>query len=198
MYADGPIGDWRLVADDEVRADYVRRTEAETARDATRDPLAAPIGMTMRMRLQTNDALLAGLKARGLTGDALRSSFLERARDDLFASSILAHEGRHAIDHKEGIKDSTELEFNAKLSEVAFAPAPRRAVISGILVNLDPSSPHGKANRRIFKGLSEWMHTHASAIAGFDVSKPPLAQFDKLTDDQMRAAFRSMDTLAQR
>jgi hypothetical protein len=42
------------------------------------------------------------------------------------------------------------------------------------------------------------MRAHASAIAGFDVAKPTLAQFDKLTDDQMRAALRSMDTLAQR
>jgi hypothetical protein len=198
MYADDPIGDWRLVSDAEVRAEYERDAARETQRDATRDPLTAPIGMTMRMHMQTNDALLAELKAKGLTGDALRSAFLERARDDLFASSILAHEGRHAIDHKEGITDSAELEFNAKLSEVAFAPSPRRAVISGILVNLDPSSPHGKANRRIFKGLSEWMRAHAGEIARLDASKPLLAQFDKLTDDQMRAAFRSMDALARK
>jgi hypothetical protein len=186
------------VSDAEVRAEYERDAARETQRDTTRDPLTAPIGMTMRMRMQTNDALLAELKAKGLAGDALRSAFLGRARDDLFASSILAHEGRHAIDHKEGIKDSAELEFNAKLSEVAFAPSPRRAVISGILVNLDPSSPHGKANRRIFKGLSEWMHTHAGEIAGLDTSKPLLAQFDKLTDEHMRAAFRSMDPLARK
>jgi hypothetical protein len=198
MYADGPIGDWRLVNDAEVRADYERETARETERDAARDPLTAPIGMTRRMRMQANDALLAELKAKGLTGDALRSAFLARAGDDLFASSILAHEGRHAIDHTLGIKDSTELEFNAKLSEAAFAPAPRRAVISGTFVNLDPASPHGKANRRIFEGVSAWMRTHASEIGGLDVSKPLLAQFDKLTDDQIRAAFRSMDPLARK
>jgi hypothetical protein len=197
MYADDPIGEWRLVSDAEIRAEYERETARETGRDASRDPLSAPIGMTMRMRMQTNDALLAELKAKGPTGDALRSAFIERARDDLFASSILAHEGRHAIDAKEGIKDSAELEFNAKLSEAAFAPAPRRAVISGIFVNLDPSSSHGKANHRIFKGLTEWMRTHAHQIAGLDVSKPLLAQFDKLTDDQIRTVFRSMDHLAR-
>jgi hypothetical protein len=198
MYADDPIGDWRLVNDAEVRADYERDTARETERDAARDPLTAPIGMTRRMRMQANDALLAELKTKGLTGDALRSAFLARAGADLFASSILAHEGRHAIDHTLGIKDSAELEFNAKLSEAVFAPAPRRAVISGTFVNLDPSSPHGKANRRIFEGLSAWMRTHAGEIAGLDVSKPLLAQFDRLTDEQIRAAFRSMDPLARK
>jgi hypothetical protein len=197
MYADDPIGEWRLVSDAEVRGEFQRELARETERDAARDPLTVPIGMTMRLRLQANDALLAELNAKGLTGDALRSAFIQRAGDDLFASSILAHEGRHAIDQKEGIKDSTELEFNAKLSEIAFAPSPRRSVISGTLVNLDPSSSHGKANRRIVQGLTDWMRTHAREIAGLDASKPLLPQFDKLTDEQMRTAFRSMDKLAR-
>jgi len=42
------------------------------------------------------------------------------------------------------------------------------------------------------------MRTHASEIAGLDVSKPLLAQFDKLTDEQICAAFRSMDPLARK
>jgi hypothetical protein len=196
MYADDPIAEWRIVADPETRAEREREMRDETKRDETRDPLTAPLGTRLRLRMQANDALLAELKAKGLSGDDLRLAFIDRVREDTFASSILAHEGRHAIDRKEGVKDNTELEFNAKLSEVAFAPSPRRAVTSGILVNIDSSSSHGKANRRIFEGLTKWMHDHASAIAGLDTSKPLLAQFDKLTDEQMRTAFRSMDRLA--
>lgn len=197
MYADGPIGDWRVATDAEVRAERERELADETKRDEARDPLTAPRGTAMRLRLQADDALLAELKAKGLTGDALRSAFLDRVRDDVFNSSILAHEGRHAIDAKEGIKDAAQLEYDAKLSEVAFAPSPRRAVIGGILVNLDASSPHGKANRRIFEGVTAWMKGHAAGIAGLDASKPLLAQLDKLTDDQLRAAFRSLDPLAK-
>jgi hypothetical protein len=47
-------------------------TARETQHDAARDPLTAPIGTTMRLRMQTNDALLAELKAKGLRADALR------------------------------------------------------------------------------------------------------------------------------
>lgn len=197
LYADDPIFDWKLVSDAEARAEFEREIARETKYDNTRDPLDPPIGMRMRLRLQANDALLAELKAKGLAGDALRSAFMERARDDLFASSILAHEGRHAIDAKEGIKDSPTLEFNAKLSEAAFAPSPRRAVVTGIFTKLDPSSPHGQANRRVLQGLTAWVHAHAGEIAGLDLTKPILPQFDKLTDEQIRNAFRSMDKLAQ-
>jgi hypothetical protein len=83
------------------------------------------------------------------------------------------------------------------LSEVAFASDPRRAITSGIFVELDASSPHGKANQQIFEGLIRWMRSHAAQIAGLDPSKPALMQFDKLTDAQMKEAFRSMDPLAK-
>jgi hypothetical protein len=42
------------------------------------------------------------------------------------------------------------------------------------------------------------MRANAGEIAGFDISKPLLAQFDELTDEQMRSAFRLMDPLARK
>jgi hypothetical protein len=41
------------------------------------------------------------------------------------------------------------------------------------------------------------MQTHAGEIAQLDPDAPLLPQLDKLTDDQLRAAFRSMDPLAK-
>lgn len=198
MYADGPVADWMIVSDREIRAARDEEAAQESKRDETRDPHSAPVGTALRMRLESDDRLLAQLKAKGLAGDALRAAFIDRVRKDVFASSILAHEGRHAIDSRlGGIRGSTDLEYRAKLSEVAFVPDPRRAIISGIFVELDASSPHGKANRQIFEGLIQWMRAHASQIAGLDPSKPILLQFDKLTDEQMKDAFRSMDPLAR-
>ena len=182
MYADGPIGDWLEVSDAEVRA--AKEKEAEDTRDA-------PARIGLRMQMEADDRLLSELhQKRGLTGDALRLAFIDRVRHDVFASSILAHEGRHAIDARFAIRSSATLEYRAKLSEVAFAPDPRRAVTSGIFVQLDASSPHGQANQQIFEGLTKWMREHTPALAG-------LPQFDKLTDEQIRQAFRSLDPLAK-
>jgi len=197
MYADGPIGDWLAVSDPEVRATKQKETADESKRDETRDPLSAPIGTRLRMEDESNDRVLSELEKKGLTGDALRVAFIDRVRQDVFGSSILAHEGRHAIDTRFRIRGSPDLEFRAKLSEAEFGPDPRRAVTHGTFVQLDAASPHGQANRQVYEGLTKWMREHAAQIAGLDASKPMLAQFDKLTDDQIRQAFRSMDPLAK-
>jgi len=128
----------------------------------------------------------------------LRDAFLARVGSDTFESSIWAHEGRHAIDKKHGLAvGPTNLEYRAKLSEVAFAPAPRAALTSSILGSMIGSNtPHGIADKRALEGVTGWMRTHAAEIPGLDRDKPLLPQLDKLTDAQLREAFRSIDPLA--
>ncbi|HKO54474.1 MAG TPA: hypothetical protein VJ276_01270 [Thermoanaerobaculia bacterium] len=200
MYANGPVRLWLRTADPELRTKRDKEIAEETARDAERaktQPIRYFPGLAMRLDRQYGDALLATLERQGLTGDALRDAFLARVRSDVFESSIWAHEGRHAIDQKDGIKDSPELEFRAKLSEVALGPAPRKALTGGIISGeIGSATPHGKANKRIAEGLVAWMKAHAAQIQGLDANAPLLPQLDKLTDEQLRAAFRSMDPLA--
>jgi hypothetical protein len=201
MYADGPVRVWLRIADPELRAKRDKEIAEETKRDAERAKAQAiryfP-GLAMRLDRQYGDALLAELKARGLGGDALRDAFLDRVNKDIFDSSIWAHEGRHAIDQKDGIDDSPELEYRAKLSEVALGPAPRKALTGGIISGeIGSGTSHGKANKRIAEGLVAWMKAHAGEIKGLDAGTPLLPQLDRLTDEQLRAAFRSMDPLAK-
>jgi hypothetical protein len=40
------------------------------------------------------------------------------------------------------------------------------------------------------------MQAHRAEVTGLDAARPLLPQFDKLTNDQMRAAMRSMDPWA--
>lgn len=201
MYADGPVNLWLRTADPELRAKADRDIAEETQRDAARaaaEPIRFFPGLALRLERQAADGVVSELRGRGLSGDALRDAFIARVRSDQFESSIWAHEGRHAIDQKEGIKDSPELEFRAKLSEVALAPSPRLALVGGIIVGgIGDSTPHGKANKRVAEGLASWMRKHSSEIAGLDAAAPLLPQLDKLSDDQLRSAFRSMDPFAR-
>lgn len=169
---------------------------------AGRNPTAYMGGLQKRIYQQGLQQLLNRLKARGLTGRQLQIAFLSEYDHVKQESFIFAHEGRHAIDQQPGpfsiaSSESEELEFHAKLSQVAFALEPR-LVLNGIIdANIGDSTPHGQANLRIMKGLVQWMSTHSKDIRGFDGSSPILPQLDKLTDDQLRAAFRSMDPLAR-
>src|SRR6266852_5644902 len=201
LYAAGPYDMWLKFNDPAAHAQQDREIDEDSRRDEERiakDPALLPGGVALRLRRQYVDQVMRDLDGQKLNGIAKRDAFVARVTRDEFASSIWAHEGRDAIDKKHNlvpIGGSAELEFRAKLSEIAFAPAPR-AAMNAIAYNGPANTPHGAANRRIGTLLTEWMRTHATSIAGLDIQKPMLVQVDKLTDDQLREAFRSMDPLA--
>jgi hypothetical protein len=200
MYANGPLGDWQYFADEETRARQEREMAEDTERDRERArlrPIREFAGLNRRLYLQYLNAVMAGLRAQNLTGDALRDAFLARIENDEFESSILLHEGRHAIDKlsKERFK-VWELEYRAKLSEVALAGAPRAALQSILDNTIGGDDPHGKANETLAKGLVAWMEKQKASIAGLDPGLPLMPQLDKLTDEQIKAAVRSLDPLA--
>jgi hypothetical protein len=199
-YAEAGLFAWNRLTDPSMRAELdekiAKDSEEDWKRAAKSDEVFLP-GLSQRM--QRNDwlSLRDELQTRGLTGDDLRSSFLAELNRRIVESSIFAHEGRHAIDAQYKPVHPPQAEYQAKLSEIAFAPDPRVAFTGGILAsNIGSQSPHGIANGRIMKGFAEWMRAHSSEIAGFDASKPALPQLDKLTDDQMRAIARSLDPYA--
>ncbi|HVR41627.1 MAG TPA: hypothetical protein VMU84_21200 [Thermoanaerobaculia bacterium] len=188
-YAEGSLGPWRRLTDPEERKKADEEIARETAKDyerAAKDPYAYLPGLALRLRRQSAERTLAKFPQR----EQWIAEMVRMTQE----SSIFAHEGRHAIDaHYAKIEDDAELEFRAKLSEIAFAPDPRLGLTGGIISSdIGSSSPHGKANTRIMKGLVAWMKTHANV----DQTRPLLPQLDKLTDDELREAARSMDPWA--
>lgn len=200
-YASGPLNVWRALVDPVDRARREEREQADSIADmerARRDPHAYLPGLASRIRGQGIVGLRDSLAADGLAGDSLRAAFLAAYAEAVTESSIFAHEGRHAIDRRLGIDaDLEEREYRAKLSEVAFAPLPRLA-LGGILnPDIGSDTPHGRANRRVMRGLVSWMAEHRDEIVDLHPALPLLAQLSRLSDDQLRAAFRSMDPLAR-
>lgn len=200
-YASGPIRAWRLLTDDAERArldDEIQRDTDDDWQRAEENPHAYLPGLAERLRRLGRERLLERLRASGLGGDELHLAFLAEFERVTVESSIFAHEGRHAIHKARRLLPafSAEKEFRAKLSEVAFAPEPRLALGAILSPNIGNDSGHGQANERIVRGLVEWMRAHSSAVSGLDPDRPLLPQFDLLTDDQIRSAFRSMDPLA--
>jgi hypothetical protein len=199
-YAGSALSGWQELNDPGRRAKADERLTEETERDVARaagNPYAFLPGLALRLKRQGRVSILEEELAKGLAGDELRTAFLVASERAVLESSIFAHEGRHAIDAEfEKIEDSATREYRAKLSEIAFAPVPRLA-FSGILAdNIGSSTPHGQANLKLVKGLVAWMEEHRSEIKGLDGSRPLLPQLDRLTDDQLRAAARSLDPMA--
>jgi len=199
-YAEGGLRRWQELTDPERRAKSLSKMAEEAERDrerASKDPYAYLPGLSERLRDQGLTRILDEEKAQGLSDGALRAAFVAATDRAVIESSIYAHEGRHAIDAQfEDVKDGATREYRAKLSEIAFAPAPRLA-FDGILTDgIGNPTPHGQANLRLMKGLVAWMEAHRASIAGLDAGAPLLPQLDRLTDEQLRAAARSLDPMA--
>ncbi len=201
-YASGPIEIWRKFHSGEERSKFKDEMARETDRDDRRageNPFAFLPGLSIRVKYQGVTRLLDDLRSRAIIGEELRLAFIAALEHAVRESSIFAHEGRHVIEKRRDSRYQSgwKAEFSAKLSEVAFAPQPRLAFGGILAASIGDHTPHGIANLKIMKGLVSWMEEHRSEIEGLDRDRPILPQFDLLTDEQMRAAIRSMDPLAQ-
>ncbi|MEP6621328.1 MAG: hypothetical protein ABJE47_18525 [bacterium] len=136
------------------------------------------------------------MRQRGRRGLDPQSAFETAYGVYIDESSVFAHEGRHAIDRTLGLANlgAAELEYRAKLSEVAFAPHPRLALAGILDAPTGDSTPHGLANARLARRLLDWMAVHGAANARTGHAR--LLDIPRLTDAQIIAAMRSLDPLA--
>jgi hypothetical protein len=193
---------------------YERRTGfTETpfrALVALTDPQSMPAEMLRMTRDSIGDidrarrdslGYLPGVAARIFRAGAMQlldsasdaAAFARAVYSSLTTTSIALHEGQHFADERAGrARSEIESEYRAKLAEVSRAPHPRLAMTAILTPNIGDASPHGQANRRIMRGLVRWIRRTGPAIAGYDPMMPALLQLPSLTDDQLRAAFRSM------
>ena len=198
-YYGGPIHTWSRVTDSvEIAKRFEKLKTQEKSDDslARKNPYAYLPGLDSRLNYYQPKLIYDSLKAAGLAGAELRLNFINQITTHRLQSSIFAHEGRHAIDKKNDYSSkSAELEFTAKLSEVYFAYDPKYAFTAIMGRNIGDDTPHGKANLRVVKGLVKWMKKHTEEIKDLDTDSPLLPQMDKLTNDQLRAAMKSMDPM---
>ena len=204
-YADDGFEAWEKLTDPTERQKAEKELREKTAADefiAEANPYAYLEGLGLRLVAKANHRILNSLTDRGLEDVELQLAFMRELEQRIQESSIFAHEGRHLIDRRIGglgrlFRRGSEVEFRAKLSEVAFAPDPYLAFGAIINRSIGDGTSHGMANERIMKGIVAWIENHADAITHIDSSRPLLPQLDRLEPDQIRAIFRSMDPLAQ-
>jgi hypothetical protein len=198
-YAEGPLKAWHSVTDPVI----VVREAKKLARDSVADIARARTAeiayfpsVDERLRRDVRVGLLDSLRRSGLSGRALELAYVRTYGDDVDESSIFVHEGRHAIDKILKIADSSakNLEYQAKLSELAFAPLPKLALAGILGANTGDETPHGIADARLMREMLAWMRHHGFSEGANELPLP--LQIPRLTDAQIRAVGRSLDPLA--
>lgn len=194
-YTSGPINALRRARPGPERDRFV--AEIERAAPTERTALAATgiaslTSTASRLYLRAVDEIAARTAS---SDEAFLAEYWRQSVRDL-----LNHEGRHALDKTvfRGAfpRNDGELEYRAKLSEIALADFPGVAFdrISSTAVGGD--TPHGRANARVLTAYKTWIETHAAEIPSYDASAPALTQLYLLSNDQIRAIARDLDPIA--
>jgi hypothetical protein len=204
-YTSGPLGAWALVNDPAARRRLVDRQAERKRADIAASRNGAIVfmaGLADRLRLQAAEQVAARARAIAGAGGDLRRTFLDEYWRANFQQSILAHEGRHALDRVlvRGLArfDDANLEYRAKLSQLALADYPRLALLNINDSTVGGDTPHGEANSQVLGEYAEWVAAHAAEVSGFDRRLPAAVQLDRLSDAQIRAIARSLDPIARR
>ena len=204
-WTSGPLTAWSIFSGgpggQRISARQAERAAADLA-VLKKTPVAYLAGLSDRLLMQVAQQI--GARARQLAGNGgdLKREFLAEFWRATFEQSILGHEGRHALDKKlvRGLArlSDSNLEYRAKLSEVALADYPRLAFNNINEPSVGSSTGHGKANSKMLEGYAGWIANNSAQVRGFDPKTPALAQLDKLSDEQMRSIARGLDPIAQR
>jgi hypothetical protein len=193
---DDAIRNWNGEMDPERRAEFDAEMQRRTAEDdetARNDPYAYLKGLHLRLIRRANRELLSELERNGLRGPDLRVAFLYawQSRED---RCLYAHEARHLIEPESAPYNR---EMSAAVARVLFGH-PTQGLMSIIAPNIAKrDGGSGEGNWRIMQGIVRWMEQHAAEIRELDRFRPLLPQFDLLTNEQMRAAFLTLDPLAK-
>jgi hypothetical protein len=195
---------WRMLNDKQEREREEKAIARERAQDdvlARDNPCTFLPGLERRLGFDGVRRIYDQVKAQGYTRDELCVAFVAEYVRLNIESTIMAHEGRHAIDQLHFPDQfqswsEAEREFRAKLSQIVFAPDPKLAMYEILDESTGGPSGHGQANERLLKIILAWMTAHQREIAGLDPARPLLPQFDRLRDDQIRALCRAADPLA--
>jgi hypothetical protein len=201
-YTSQPLSAWDLWRGGPARQRLLDRQGERAAADAAalaEGGIGFLPGLADRLRLQLAGQIGARARQLAAGGGDLRRIFLDEYWRATFQQSMFAHEGRHAIDRSlvTGLTrfDDSNLEYRAKLSEIALAHFPRLALLNINDPTVGGDTGHGIANARVLRGFGAWIEANRARVRGFDPAAPLIAQIDRLSDGQIRAVARSLDPI---
>jgi len=201
-YLTDPTIAWNNVSNSKAMLEQEEKIKKELKKDALlsdENKIVIFPGMLKQITFMSQRDLFMEIKEAGYSGDELQQKFMSAYKKLTFDNEILFHEGRHMIDRivekKKGVDyKKEELEYRAKLSEIAFAKYPFMSLSSILKIGID-NSPHGRANERLVKELYDWMDKNWREVEGIDPNLPKRIQLYKLKDEQLVSIIHLLDPL---
>jgi len=198
-----PLRAFNRLINEKEREYWLKEIKEKSIQDdsiASSNPYEILQGLSERMKYQCYNSIIDSLRLLHDNKYELKIHFLSYVNSVIVDASIYNHEGRHILDSYVDYPDNTmmftseEREFRANLSGIAFSSDPKIIIAEGTLRREDPA--HENANKRIIKGLVDWMEMNKQEIKGLNNTHPLLPQLYLLTNEQIVRAIRSFDPLS--
>jgi len=113
---------------------------------------------------------------------------INRYQKDYLFTTIIVHEGQHALDKGLSSKWQGEYEYRAKLSELAYGELQYRTLANLHSQSLDTSATdtHARANARIFQDFVQHILENEDKYPEIDTSQNIMVQLPYLSEGQIK------------
>ncbi|XMB67054.1 tetratricopeptide repeat protein [Mycoplasmatota bacterium zrk1] len=144
--------------------------------------------LSIRFSNENLDSLSLEAKEQGYSEEEINNYIFYRFMEYFFCTTILAHEGQHAIDGKYANSWFGEGEYTAKLSELAYGNM-QFATLNQFYepsVGSDMRNTHSRANTQVFMDFVQYIYDNAKKFPAIDTTKNILTQLTELNEEDIR------------
>lgn len=193
-----PVQIWHFLTDPVLRKEMenqIARLQKLDLELVKKDQYAILPGMRLHILGKSTRSIYDSLKNAGLKNAELKMAFIQYYSDYMHHATLI-HEARHSIDKRIGGFNANQMEYRAKLAEVALSRRPLFTFAAQVLRSESPNASHGMANSDLVRDMVKWMRKNSHQIEGFQKEVPAILQVDKLTNQQVKFVMQSLDPLA--
>lgn len=124
----------------------------------------------------------------GIPVELRETYIIHRYQDSYLYTTIIVHEGQHALDKYFGNTWYGEAEYRAKLSELAYGDLQYRTLanLHSPALGTDIIDKHAEANTRVYNDIVQHILSNSSKYPEIDSTRNVMLQLHQLTEKQIK------------
>lgn len=146
--------------------------------------------LSNQFRIKSLEKEVQIAKEKGNSDDNLKNYLVNRNLEYFINTTIITHEGQHALDSKYYRKNTWfgENEYRPKMSELSYGDMQFTTLsqLYSTTIGSDVHDTHTRANTQIFQDIVQYIYDNSEKYSEIDTSKNILIQLTKLEEKDIR------------
>ena len=190
------LGIGELVLDKDKRKEYLLRYGKDTfdIKEKLSTEIFFSYSLMQELTFKELDDELIKLQKGGCSKKEIERYIFNKIVEHWYYCSTIIHEGQHAIDGKSikigdlKITENWELEYRAKLSELAYGDMQLYRLSNYYNLTIgSETTPHNKSDTMLFKDIVKNIYDNKEQYPEIDVNKNIMMQIPNLSSEKIRS-----------